>query len=336
MNLHTGSVRLVAAPDKFRGTATAAQVAEAMAAAAWEAGWEAAQAPLADGGEGLLDVLGGPNRSTKVTGPHGMPVSAEWRLDGRRAVIEMSRASGLVLAGGAEHNDPITADSSGTGELILAAIDAGARRVIVGLGGSACTDGGLGAVRAIGSPARIRGVDLLVAHDVEATFVQAADLFAPQKGATPAQVELLRRRLERLVDMYRSEFGTDVAELTGGGAAGGLGGGLAALGGQLISGFDLVADEVGLDDLIEGADLVVTGEGFVDEQSYEGKVVGGVVSLAELYRVPALVIAGQVFDGVEGRAATVSLAAEFGLERSFDEPLGCVRRALVAALEKHT
>lgn len=324
----------MAAPDKFRGTATAAQVAEAMGSAAWEAGWDADLVPVADGGEGLLDVLGGANRETDVTGPLGTRVTAAWRLDHRTAVIEMARASGLLLAGGAEGNDPVTADSTGTGELILAALDAGARRIIVGLGGSACTDGGLGAVRALGSTARLRGIDLVVAYDVEARFVEAAELFAPQKGATPAQVALLRRRLERLVEVYRDEFGTDVSQVVGGGAAGGLGGGLAALGGQLVSGFDLVAEESGLEDLVEGADLIVTGEGFADAQSYEGKVVGGVVELAAQARVPVLVVAGQVFDEVEGRAPTISLAERFGLEKALAEPLGCVRRALAEALQE--
>ena len=268
------AVRVVAAPDKFRGTATARQVAAAIGEAAWEADWDADEAPLADGGDGLLDVFGGPNRTTVVTGPLGEPVEAPWRLARRTAVIEMARASGTAVIGGAEHNDAVGATSAGTGELILAAVDQGARRIIVGLGGSATTDGGLGAIQAIGSAVKLRGIDVVVGCDVRTGFVDAAEVFGPQKGATAAQVALLTRRLERLAAMYEQEYGVDVTVLEGAGSAGGLAGGLAALGASLVPGFDVVAEEVGLDELLVGADLVVTGEGFVDEQSYEGKVGG--------------------------------------------------------------
>src|SRR5690606_36055176 len=145
---------------------------------------------------------GGANRTTTVTGPLGEPVDAAWRLDGRTAVIEMARAAGLDLVGGPEGNDPVAASTAGVGEAIGAALDAGARRVIVGVGGSATTDGGLAALRALHPLARLRGVELLVACDVRTPFLDAAPVFAPQKGATPAQVELLRRRLERLAQVY--------------------------------------------------------------------------------------------------------------------------------------
>ncbi|MGH9138028.1 MAG: glycerate kinase, partial [Acidimicrobiales bacterium] len=192
----------MAAPDTFRGTAAARDVAAAIGRAAWETGWDCDEVPLADGGEGTLDALGGPNRTTTVTGPLGDAVDARWRLDGRRAVVEMARASGLELLGGSDGNDPVAASTYGTGELIGAAVDAGARRVLVGVGGSASTDGGLGALRALHPPARLRGIELTVACDVRTRFVDAADVFAPQKGATSAQVELLRRRLERLAQVY--------------------------------------------------------------------------------------------------------------------------------------
>src|SRR5690348_13674541 len=132
-------VRVVAAPDKLRGTATAADVASAVARAAARAGWTCTEVPMADGGEGTLDVLGGPNRTTTVTGPLGDPVLAGWRLDDRDAVIEMARASGLELVGGPDGNDAVAASTYGTGELIAAALDAGAKRLIVGVGGSATT-----------------------------------------------------------------------------------------------------------------------------------------------------------------------------------------------------
>ena len=273
-------MRVLAALDKFRGTATAAEASAAVGHACWELGHDVDESPLSDGGEGLLDVLGGANRSAIVTGPLGRPVEAAWRIERRTAVIEMARASGLALAGGADGNDPLGATTAGTGELIARAVDQGARRIIVGLGGSATTDGGLGAVEALPSPARLRTVELEVACDVRTRFVDAAVVFAPQKGASPAQVELLRARLEQLVVRYRDEFGVDVSELDGAGAAGGLAGGLAALGGRLVSGFELVAEHVDLEERACTADVVVTGEGHLDAQSLDGKVVGGVCRLA--------------------------------------------------------
>ena len=212
-------VRVVAAPDKFRGTATAPQVAAAIARAATRAGWDCDEVPLADGGEGTLDALGGANRTTVVTGPLGDSVRAGWRLANRIAVIEMAQASGLDLVGGAEGNDPIAASTYGTGELIAAALDAGARRIIVGVGGSATTDGGLGALRAIYPLPRLRGLEFMVACDVRTAFLDAATVFAEQKGASSAQVKLLRRRLERLAQVYRDEHGVDVLALAGAGAA---------------------------------------------------------------------------------------------------------------------
>src|ERR687893_2846418 len=146
-------VHVVAAPDTFRGTAAAADVAAAVGRAATAAGWTVDEVPLADGGEGTLDVLGGPNRTTTVTGPLGDPVAAPWRFTGRTAVVEMARASGLELIGGPEGNDPVAATSSGTGELIAAAVDAGCRRIVVGVGGSAPPRGGPGPPPAPETPA---------------------------------------------------------------------------------------------------------------------------------------------------------------------------------------
>jgi len=309
-------MRVVAAPDKFRGTASAAGVAAAIARAAHAAGWECDEVPMADGGEGTLDALGGPNRTTLVTDPLGDPVEAAWRLHRGTAVVESALASGIALLGGPEGNDPISASTYGTGELIAQAIELGARRVIVGVGGSATTDGGLGALRALHPVQRLRGIEIQVATDVRTRFVDAAEHFAPQKGATPAQVELLRRRLTRLAQVYEEDHGVDVRELVGGGAAGGLAGGLAAVGAEIVTGFDLVADELGLDELVEGADLVVTGEGFLDVQSFEGKVVGGVAEMAADLGVPVLAIAGAVYDGVEDRIPAVSLTARAGDERA--------------------
>lgn len=327
-------MRILAAPDKFRGTASAAEVAGAVAAAGRTVGAVTHEVPLSDGGEGFLDVFGGANRTTTVTGPLGVPVEAGWRLAGRVAVIEMARASGLALVGGPEGNDPIAASTIGTGELIAAAVDAGARRVFVGHGGSATTDGGLAALRSLSPTARLRGVELLAAVDVRTAFLDAAEVFGPQKGATPSQVALLRRRLERLAQVYLDDHGIDVTVLEGAGAAGGLAGGLATVGASIVSGFELIADELDLAAAVEEADLVVTGEGFVDEASFQGKVVGGIAALAAEYHVPVLVVAGEVFDGVDDRVAAVSLVQEFGRERALADTLACVTEVVAAHLAR--
>lgn len=325
---------MVAAPDKFRGTAAAAEVAAAIVAAVTGAGATCDAVPVADGGEGTLAVLGGPNRTRLVTGPLGDPVEARWRYGGRTAVVEMALASGLELVGGADGNDPMAASTYGTGELIGAAVDAGCRRVIVGVGGSATVDGGLGALRALEPVSRLRGIELVVACDVRTRFVDAARTFGPQKGASAAQVELLHRRLERLVQVYEQTYGVDVSRLEGAGAAGGLAGGLAVAGAELVPGFDVVADEVDLFDRIEGADLVVTGEGFLDEQSFEGKVVGGVCDLARSAGVPVLAVVGEVLEGItvpEG-LEVLSLVAEVGEERAFSDTKAAVQEVVTRRL----
>lgn len=283
---------------------------------------------MADGGEGTLDALGGANQTAAVSGPLGDPVEARWRLARHHAVIEMAQASGLQLVGGPEGNDPVAASTRGTGELIALAIEKGATSVLVGVGGSATTDGGLGALQALYPPQRLRGIELIVACDVRTRFVDAAEVFAPQKGASPAQVKLLRKRLERLVDVYLHDYGVDVSDLEGGGAAGGLAGGLAAVTAELVPGFDAVADAVELAEAVEGADLVVTGEGFCDRESFDGKVVGGVVGLAAELDVPVLAVVGQVFDGVEDRLPVISLVERFGDERARRDTAACVTEAV--------
>lgn len=325
-------MNVLVAPGPY-GTVSASEFAAAIGRAVRSVGGQCVEVPVADGGEGTLDALGGPNRETLVTGPLGDPVTAGWRLNGTDAFIEMARASGLTLAGGPENNDPIAASTTGTGELIAEAVDAGARRVVIGMGGSATTDGGFGALRAMYPLQRFRGVELVAACDVRTTFLDAAKVFAPQKGASPAQVELLRRRLERLAQLYEDEYGVDVRTLERTGAAGGLAGGLAAVGARLVDGFDFVAEELSLFDRIAEADLVITGEGFLDAQSFEGKVVGGVVDLAASVGVPVLAVVGDIFDGAEHRPGAgfeaVSLVRTYGAERSFGDPVGCIE-AVVA------
>ncbi len=323
------TVRIVVAPDKFRGSLSAPEAAEAMAQAVEGRGWTALKVPMSDGGEGFLEALGGANRTTTVTGPLGDPVEARWQLSRKRAVLEMAAASGLELVGGAESNEPLAADTTGVGELIAAALDAGARTIVVGMGGSATTDGGLGALRSLGPVPRLGGVRLEVACDVRLTFTAAAPCFAPQKGATAAQVELLGRRLDRLVELYTESYGVDVSALVGSGAAGGLAGGLAALGATLSEGFELVADHVGLEALIEGADAVLTGEGLCDAASFEGKVLGGVAELAASLGVPAGAVVGEIDDGLEPPEAftVTSLVAGVGREAALGDPARSVTQA---------
>jgi glycerate kinase len=311
-------MRALAAPDKFRGTLTAREAAAAIAAGAAAAGWTTDEIPLADGGEGTLDVLGGGNRRSVVTGPLGEPVEAAWRLeeDGT-ALIEAALACGLTLAGGPERNDPLAATSRGVGELVAAAVDEGATRVVVAVGGVASTDGGVGAVEALPTPLP---VPLDVACDVEARFLDAATVFARQKGATPQQVAILRERLEKL----------GAPDVPRAGAAGGLAGGLAAIGARLLPGFDLVAERLGLEERLERADLIVTGEGRLDATSFTGKVVGRVLDRAAAAGIEALVVAGEV--APDGPGVALSLVERYGPECAFAEPARCLKELVEIAL----
>jgi glycerate kinase len=311
-------LQALAAPDKFRGSLSAGEAARALADGARRVGWECRQLPLADGGEGTLEALGGANRSSTVAGPLGAAVEAGWRLEAGDAVIEMARASGLALV---ERNDPVRATTQGTGELIAAALAAGAQRILVAVGGSATTDGGLGAVEALGwEPFRTR---VEVACDVRTPFLDAPRVFGPQKGASPEQVEELSERLTTLATRYRDGLGVDVTALPGAGAAGGLAGGLAALGATLRPGFELIAERTGLEQAVRGADLVLTGEGLVDATSFAGKVVGGVVALAS----SAAIVAGRIADGIDVPVPAISLVERFGEERAWSDAAACVADA---------
>lgn len=333
-------MRVLAAFDKFKGTASARDLARVVGHACWDLGVDCDEVALADGGEGTLEALGGATRSDVVTGPLGDPVSAEWRLHRGTAVIEMARASGLTLVGGPEHNDAVAASTTGTGELIELALESGAKKIVVCLGGSATTDGGHGAVRAIHAPARLRRVEFVVACDVDTLFVDAAKVFAPQKGATAAQVRLLEARLVRLVQLYKETHGIDVSGIPGSGAAGGLAGGLVALGARLVPGFDLVADELDLHDRMNDCDLVITGEGRLDVTSFEGKVVGGVAEMARELGKPVIAIVGHVHESVvdspmadllpstKHGPGVVSLVDQHGEDRAMREPLRCVEETV--------
>jgi glycerate kinase len=276
-----------------------------------------------------------------VTGPAGIPVTAAWRREHDRAVIEAAQANGLLLAGGPERNDPLAATSAGVGELILAAAEDGARRVVVGVGGSATTDGGAPCVEVL---ARLRPLDgsgagprVEVCCDVRTHFVDAARDFGPQKGADADQVQLLTERLRALARRYRDEYGVDVTAVPGSGAAGGLGGGLAALGAVLLPGFDTIAAHLDLDARIAASDLVVTGEGSFDRTSLDGKVVGGLREHAARYGVPVLVVAGTVADELAGELAggdVVSLVDTFGLQRSRERTAECVTEVVEQYLRR--
>jgi glycerate kinase len=312
-----------------------------MGETAASAGWRPELVPLSDGGEGFLDalaVMGGELRQSEVTGPVGTPVLARWRIGEAGAVIESAQASGLALVGGPAGNDPVAASSRGTGELVVEAIAAGAGRVLVGVGGSASTDGGLGAVEVVGEAGGLGGADVVVACDVRIRFVEAAERFGPQKGASAAQVSQLRRRLEELAARYRRDYGLDVAERPGSGAAGGLAGGLAALGARLVPGFDVVAGAVGLAKRLARAELVLGAEGRLDASSWEGKVVGGLAGLASGV-APMGVVAGSVGPGgLAGAEAAgvevVVLEDRFGLDAALGEPAACLARATAELLER--
>jgi glycerate kinase len=331
--------RLLAAPDKFRGTLSASQAAQAIAEAAQQAGWECDVAPVSDGGEGFLEAFataGAVRRRSWVPGPLGRQVQAEWLLcrpDAMSpypwAVIESAQVVGMSLVGGPEGNDPVRANTIGVGRLVAVAAKAGARQVIVGMGGSCTTDGGLGAVEALGwhGPATAQVVG---ACDVQARFCDAAAVFSPQKGATATQVEFLRRRMERVAQLYQERCGREIRDLPGTGAAGGLAGGLAALGAQLVPGFELVAERLELAERIGRADLVVTGEGRLDRQSFHGKAVGGVVGLAQAAGVPYLVVVGEGERGLP--IDHLGLVERFGASRARDQAAECLREVVTNQL----
>lgn len=320
----------VACPDKFRGTLTAAQAARALSRGLDRAGFaDVRTVPLADGGEGTLDALlaarGGRRRRLSVAGPQGDRLKSAYGLlrDGT-AVVEMALSSGLALVDGT--NDPLAATTRGTGELIAAAIRNGARRVVIGVGGSATTDGGLGALEALGWS--FHGADVVVACDVTTPFLEAARVYGPQKGASAAQVEFLTRRLEGLASDYEARTGVDVAALEGAGAAGGLAGGLAALGARLEPGFDVVADAAGLRDALEGAHLVVTGEGRLDPSSFAGKVVGEVLTRSEGVARRALVV-GEVAEAA-AELVPPEVRVESLTDRAFDAADAHARAAVLS------
>jgi glycerate kinase len=331
-------MKVVLAPDKFKGSLSAPEAARAMArgVAAAAPGAALEQVPMADGGEGTVEALvaatGGAFHEAVVTGPLGEPVRARFGMlgDGRTAVIEMAAASGLVLVP-RERRDPWQATTRGTGELLLAAIAAGANRVIVGIGGSATNDGGAGLGQALGyrlldesgrdlepgggalarldridsagRDPRLEGTAVLVACDVVNPLCGpsgASAVYGPQKGASDAMVAALDRNLEHYARVVARDLGCAIRDLPGAGAAGGLGGGLVAFAaGRLEPGVALVIDAVNLARRLQGADLCLTGEGAIDASSAFGKTAVGVARLAQGLGCSTIALAGTIGPGAE-------------------------------------
>ena len=348
-------MKIVVAPDSFKGSLSATRAAEAIAAGVRRGlpDAELVLIPLADGGEGTVEAfvtaVGGRIVPVRATGPLGEPVEAfigvldepehPELVEGRTAVIEMAAASGLPLVP-EDRRNPMLTTSYGTGELIKHAVDLGCERVILGIGGSATNDGGVGMIQALGGSfrdehgaevgfgggelARIRSIDasgldpvfrdmsgasrngypetrrvaMTVACDVDNPLTGprgASAVFGPQKGATPEMVAALDEGLRNLADVIRRDVGIDVEHVPGAGAAGGMGAAaLAFLGAELKPGIEIVLDVAHFDDALEGAGLVLTGEGRVDAQTLHGKVINGVLKAASARRVPVVVLAGSI------------------------------------------
>ena len=296
-------MKVVIAPDSYKGCLPAREVAAAMAAGVRAARPDAeiVTLPLADGGEGTLeiltDALGGVLREADVSDPLGRRIRAEYGTAGSMAIIEVAQACGLGLLSPAERN-PLTATTHGVGELILAAGRDGCRRFLVGLGGSATCDGGAGMLEVPGIREILQEASFELFCDVRAPFIGpngAARVFAPQKGASPAEVELLEQRLTALAARFAAETGTDVSALPGAGAAGGLGGALMAYAdAKMSSGVDKLMDLVGFDQVIQNADWIFTGEGRSDAQTLLGKVPYGVLRRSR--GIPVALVSGAIAD----------------------------------------
>ncbi len=367
--------RILIASDKFKGSLTAAEVATAVGTGVRRARPDALvdTVPVADGGDGTLaaaEAAGFALVEVTPTGPTGEPVRTAYARKDDLAVVEMAAVSGLSrLSDGVPA--PMTATSRGTGEVIAAAVDAGCRRVVLGIGGSASTDGGLGLVRGLGARAagadgrevgeggaalatvrtldltrlraRMEGVAVTVACDVDNPLTGprgAAAVYGPQKGADPAQVRELDRALGHWADVVTETIGEDHRAVCGAGAAGGVGfAAMALLGAELRSGIELVLELMGFADRLTGIDLVITGEGSLDEQTLHGKVVAGVAAAAGAAGVPVVAVCGRTTLG-QDRLRAAGVAAAYALtdlepdvRRCMEEPVPLLQRLgeLIAA-----
>lgn len=327
-------LKILIAPNAFKGTLSARQAAAAIARGLRHAlpNAQLLQCPIADGGDGFAEVLAHHFAASwvrhRVRNPLGKPISAAFALsrDGTTAIIEMARASGLSLL---RRRDPMRASTFGTGQLIRAALDRGAKHLLIGIGGSASTDGGTGLARALGAQfldaagnpipeggaelrtlacidlsamdPRIRRVAIEVACDVDNPLYGqqgAACVFSPQKGATPSQAKLLDAGLRRLARIMHRDLSVDVQNLPGAGAAGGAGAGLVACcGARLVSGFDLVARVLRLQRVVRTSDLVITGEGRLDATTRHNKAPAAIRRLAQAAARPVVAICGTAAAG---------------------------------------
>lgn len=367
MTAPRGGPRVVVAPDKFKGSLTAAQAAQAIAEGLRRGcpGVDVVQLPVADGGDGTVEaaVASGYRRQmVTVRGPTGEPVEATFALRGQTAVLEMAEASGLrQLPGG--RPAPLTASTYGTGELLRAALDAGCSHLILGVGGSASTDGGAGMAQALG--ARLLGADgaelppggaalqdldridttgmdprlasatVVIASDVDNPLVGphgAAHVYGPQKGANPSEVLLLDAALTRYAAVVQRDLGVSVADTAGAGAAGGTGAGaIAFLGAHSTSGIVLILDVVGFADAVAEADLVITGEGCLDAQSLSGKAPVGVARAAASAGVRVIALVGRL-EVADDELRGVGIAAAHALlELQPDDALAQRDAALLLA-----
>lgn len=360
-------MKIVIAPDSYKESLSAVNVAKAI-----EKGFreifpdaEYISVPVADGGEGTVDAMISATQGTKitatVTGPLGDPVKASWGMsgDGKTAFIEMAEASGLALVP-LELRNPLNTTSRGTGELILQALDKGARNIIIGIGGSATNDGGAGMVQALGArlsdaagqeigpggghllslnnidlcamDARLQGCVINVACDVTNPLVGengASRIFGPQKGASEAMIIELDRNLEHFANVIKQSLRVDVKNTPGAGAAGGMGAALLAfLGANLRSGVEIVTEALNLEEHIHDCSLVITGEGRMDSQSIRGKVPIGVAAVAKKYRKPVIGIAGSL-------TSDVAVVHQYGIDAVFSvlNSIGTLEDALKNAFD---
>lgn len=368
-------MKIVIAPQGFKGSLTALQIARAIETGVKNVlpNSETVLVPAADGGDGTLQALvdssDGTVETATVSDPLGRPIESKWGAmgDGKTAVIEMAGASGLALLA-LDELDPLRTTTYGTGELFCAALDAGYKRFIVGIGGSATNDGGAGLAQSLGIglkdiqgnelprggaaladidhidmshfDARLRSAEVTVACDVNNPLCGedgASAVFGPQKGATPEMIKRLDTALSRFADVIETDLGVDVRDRPGAGAAGGLGAGLMAfLNAKLSAGVDIVLDSVGLDQALERADLVITGEGQIDHSTIFNKTPVGIAERAGKRNIPVIAIAGGLGIGYE-ETHEKGLSSVFSLVNgpmSLDEALANTENLLINVTEE--
>ncbi len=370
-------MKIILAPDSFKGSLTALQAATAMEKGVKRVLPKAncIKIPMADGGEGtvqsLIDAIGGKFIHKRVTGPAYNHVSARYGMlaDGETAVIEMAEASGLSLVSGKKMN-PLKTTTYGTGELILDAAKRGATKIIIGIGGSATNDGGVGMAQALGvhfmnqrgkeitkrgaggmlheidsinikdlNPL-IKKIKIIIASDVNNPLcgkTGASNVFGPQKGASPAMVKILDTNLKHLGKIIKADLKKEVVNLKGAGAAGGLGAGLVAFTqARMQSGIELVLEATNMAQHIRGADLVITGEGCIDSQTAFGKTPSGVAKVAKKHHVPTVAIGGIIADDANAMFAhgVNGLESAFAREMPLDEAMGNSRIYVANAAER--